>query len=45
MEIDQRQKDVCPPGETEQSGHEEHILFGISEPTTECSPITGNPRV
>jgi hypothetical protein len=28
MEIDQRQKDVCPPGEAGQSGQEEHILVG-----------------
>jgi hypothetical protein len=26
MEIDQRQKDVCPPGEAGQSGHDGHIL-------------------
>jgi hypothetical protein len=25
-EPDQRQKDVCPPGEAGQSGHDEHIL-------------------
>jgi hypothetical protein len=28
MEIDQRQKDVCPPGEAGQSGQEELILAG-----------------
>jgi hypothetical protein len=26
MEIDQRQKDVCPPGQSGQSGQEGHIL-------------------
>jgi hypothetical protein len=26
MEIDQRQKDVCPPGKAGQSGQDDHIL-------------------
>jgi hypothetical protein len=28
MEIDQRQKDVCPPGDAGQSGQKEHIPVG-----------------
>jgi hypothetical protein len=42
MEIDQRQKDVCPPGEAGQSGQDEHILVahGISESNFDYPPTT-----
>jgi hypothetical protein len=40
MEIDQRQKNVCPPGEAGQSGQDEHILVGhgISERSFDYPP-------
>jgi hypothetical protein len=48
MEIDQRQKDVCPPGEAGQSGQDEHILLGHGGPPRAVSitlqPTSGGAR-
>ena len=37
MEPDQRQKEVCPPGEAGQSGQEEHILVGHGDHLREAA--------
>jgi len=48
MEIDQRQKDVCPPGQAGQSGKDAHILVAHGESPRAVSitlqPTSGGAR-